>query len=187
MSRDEQRDRLADEFRRPVAKQLFRAGIPTCYDPAKVFADDGILGGCDYRGKLLPVLLCLVAFVDIDKHVDGAGQSSGFIEQWRRIGDEGNPGAVRALSDRFHATDRSLLMQRHRHRTLVVWQWRAVRPIKLPGTAELAVAQFGATTPKRGRSLVVIGDAPLCIRHVDGGRKYLNCLAAQPVDLTCAV
>ena len=50
-----------------------------------------------------------LAFADIDKHVDGTGQSSGLIEQRCRIGDERNPRAVGALGYRFHATDRSPL------------------------------------------------------------------------------
>ena len=35
------------------------------------------------------------AFADVDEHVDSTGQSSGFIEQRRRIGDEMNSRAVR--------------------------------------------------------------------------------------------
>src|SRR5262245_33293031 len=44
-----------------------------------------------------------LALADVDKHVDGTGQSSGFIEQRRRIRDEGNSRAVRALSYRFQS------------------------------------------------------------------------------------
>jgi len=100
------------------------------------------------------------------------------------IRDEGNARAIGALGYRFHAADRSLLVQRHRHRALVVRQRRAIRPVELPGTTELAVAQFGAATPKRGRSLVEKGDAALRVRHVDGSRKRLDRIAGQTVDIT---
>ena len=121
-------------------------------------------------------------FADIDKHVDGTGQSPGFIEHRRRIGNERDPRAVGPLGYGFHATDRSPLMQCHRHRALVVRQPRAIRPIELPGTAELALAKLGAAAPKRGRSLVEKGEAPLSVRHVDRGRKCLDCFPRQRVE-----
>ena len=124
-----------------------------------------------------------LAFADIDEHVDGTGQSSGFIEQRCRIGDERNPRAVRALGYRFHATDRSPLTQCHCHRALVMRQRRAIRPVEFPGTAELALAKLGAAAPKLGRSLVVKGEAPLSVRHVDRGRKCLDSLPRQTVDI----
>jgi hypothetical protein len=61
-----------------------------------------------------------LAFADVDKHVDGTGQSSGCIEQRRRIGDKGKPRAIRAFGYCFHATNRSPLTQRQSHRALVV-------------------------------------------------------------------
>jgi hypothetical protein len=94
-----------------------------------------------------------------------------------------NTRAVRALGDRFLTMDGSLLTQRHRRWAFVMRQRRAIRPVKLSGTAELAVAEFGAVTPKRGRSLVVKGDMTLCISHVDGGRKCLDCIPIQPINL----
>src|SRR5215468_10812302 len=78
------------------------------------------------------VRFSLLAFADVYKHVDGTGQSSGRIEQRRWIGDEGNTRSVRPLSDRFHATDRPLLPQCHRHGAFMVWQRSAIRPIELP-------------------------------------------------------
>ena len=63
-----------------------------------------------------------LAFADIDKHVDGTGQSSGSIKQRRGIRDERDPRAIGALGYRFLATDRSPLMQRHRHWALIVRQ-----------------------------------------------------------------
>src|SRR5215467_9927308 len=113
---------------------------------------------------------CLGTFVVayIDEHVDGTGQSSSRIEQRCWVGDEGNPPAIRALSDRFHATDRSLLMQRHSHRAVIVRQLCAIWPVELPGPAELALADLGAVAPEHGRGLVVEGDVPFRVRHVDG-------------------
>src|SRR6516225_1313353 len=133
---------------------------------------------------LLVVLLRPPAFADINEHVDRTGQSSGRVEQRCRVRDEVNTRAVRAFGYRFLAMDGSLLTQRHRHWAFVMRQRRAIRPVKLPGTAKLAVAEFGAATPKRGRSLVVKGDMTLCISHVDGSRNFLDYGARQPVDLT---
>src|SRR5262245_30348937 len=102
---------------------------------------------CQLRLSLREVRFSPLAVADVHKHVDGTGQSSGRIEQRRWIGDEGNTRAVGSLSYRFHATDRSLLPQCHRHRALIVWQRSAIRPIELPGAPELAVAKFRAATP----------------------------------------
>src|SRR5215831_9282759 len=128
---------------------------------------------------------CLSTLVvaDIDEHVDGTGQFSGLIEQRCWIGDEKDARAIRALSYRFHATDRSSLMQRDRHRALIVRQRRAIWPVELPGPAELALAELGAAAPKRGRRLVVDGEAPLWVRHVDSSRKYLDRFSGQTVYL----
>src|SRR5262252_10061263 len=101
--------------------------------------------------------LSTLVVADIDEHVDGTGQSSSRIEQRCWIGDEKNARAVRSLSYRFYTTDRLSLMQRHRHRALIVRQRRAIWPVELPGPAELALAELGAT---RGRGLVVEGQAP---------------------------
>ena len=63
-------------------------------------------------------------------------------------------------------------------------QRRAIRPVELPGTAELALAKLGAAAPKLGRSLVVKGEAPLRVRPVDRGRKCLYSLSRETVDIT---
>src|SRR5262249_10487102 len=83
----------------------------------------------------------LLAFADVDEHVDRTGHSSGRIEQWRRMGDEWNPHTVGPLGYCFHATNKSLLLQRHCHWALIARQRRTVRPVELPGTAELAIAE----------------------------------------------
>jgi len=110
------------------------------------------------------------AFADLDEQVDGTRQSPGCVKQRRRIGDERNPRTIRALGHRFHATDRSPLTQCQCHRALVMRQRRAIRPVEFPGTAELALAKFGAAAPKLGRSLVVKGEAPFSVGHVDRDR-----------------
>src|SRR5436190_21617989 len=135
------------------------------------------------RLSFCEVRFCLLAFADIDKHVDGTPQSSVFIEQRSRVGYERNPRAVLALSYRFHATDRSPLTQCQCHRALVMRQGCAIRPIELPGTAELVFAKCRAATPKLRRSLVVKGEAPLRVRHVDRGRKCLDSLPRETVDI----
>ena len=134
------------------------------------------LSRCEVRFSAL-------TFGDIDKHIDGTSRSSKFIEQRCRIGDKRNPRAVRALGYRFHATDRAPLTQCQCHRTLVMRQRRTIRPVEFPGTAELALAKFGTAAPKLGRSLVVKGEAPLSVRHVNGRRKCLNRLPRQTVDV----
>jgi hypothetical protein len=123
-----------------------------------------------------------LAFADIDKHVDGTGQSSGFIEQRRRIGDERNPRAVRALGYRFHATDRSPLMQCQCHRALVMRS--GCHPAsRVSRNRRTCSRQARGGSPKLGRSLVVKGDAPLGVRHVYRGRKCLDSVPRQTVDI----
>src|SRR5215813_5649983 len=39
------------------------------------------------------------------------------------------------------------------------------------GSAEFALVELGAATPKRGRGVVVEDQTPLRVRHVDGNRK----------------
>src|SRR5262249_9599170 len=46
---------------------------------------------------------------------------------WER--NEWNAGAVRPLGDRLHGPDWPFPFERDCHRTLVMWHWRAVRPI----------------------------------------------------------
>ena len=181
---NQQRDRLADHLLRRITEQPLRARIPARDDAVEVLADDGILGTVDDCCEPLLLLLCLLAFADIDKHVDSAGQLSGRVEQRCRKGNERNTSTVGTFGYSFHATDRLLLLQRHRHRALVVRQRRAIRPVELPGTAELAFAEFRAAAPKCSRSLVVKGDASRRIRHVDRGRKCLDRFPRQTVDIT---
>ena len=83
----------------------------------------------------------LLALADVDQHVDGADDLAFGIAQRRRIGNERHAAAVRALGDGFGVADRTAFLERHRHRTLVVRQRRAVRPIKLPGHAPFVAAE----------------------------------------------
>jgi hypothetical protein len=124
-----------------------------------------------------------LAVADINEHVDGTGQLPGCIKKRCRIRDEGHPRAIWAFGYRFHATNRKPLMQGQGHRTLVVRQRRAIRPVEFPRTAELALAEFGPAAPKLGRSLVVEGETPFSVRHVDRCRKGLNSLLRQTVDI----
>src|SRR6185312_14249517 len=132
--------------------------------------------------QALPVFGAL-ALGDVDQHVHRTGELAGFIEQRRRIGNEGHARAVRPLASRFHAAHRSLLLEADRHRALVVAQRRAVGPIELPRAAPLAGAQHRAVAPQFRGGFVVVGDAPGGVGGVDGGGQGIE----QPVEALLAL
>ena len=96
------------------------------------------------------------------------------VVQRRRIRDERNQGPVRPLGDRFHAADRPVLPERHRHRALVVRQRRPVGPVQLPRAAPLARPEDRTMAPQRGSGFVEIGDASGDIGGVDGCRERVQ-------------
>ena len=105
----------------------------------------------------------------VDQHVDGADQDAGRVVQ--RLGErhEADAAAVRPLGVRLHAGDGPVLLDGHRHRALIVRHRRAVEPIQPPGAAPPAVAQGRPVAPQLDRRRVVVGDAALGVRHIDGG------------------
>src|SRR5215475_8571378 len=102
---------------------------------------------------------------NVDQHVDGAGQSALVVEQWCGIWDERNARPIGAFRNGLHAVDWLLLRERNCHRALIVRQRCAVRPVKLPGTAELATSKLRAATPKSASSLVEEGDPANAALH----------------------
>src|SRR5437588_10311880 len=94
--------------------------------------------------------------------------------QRRRVGKEGNTGAIRALQDRLSTSNRPVLPQRYRHRALVVCHRRSVRPVEAPGDAPFVLAQLRPATRKIGSGLVVISDAAGGIGRVNGGRPRVE-------------
>ena len=96
------------------------------------------------------------------------------IAQRRRVGHERHARAVRPLGHRFDAAHRLPGLQGDRHRAFVVRQRRAVRPVQLPGAAPFALADLGMAAPQLGGRLVVEGDAPVGVGHVDGGGQRVG-------------
>ena len=61
---------LAHRFLSRIAKQPFRAGIPTGDDAVEVFADDGIIRRFYDSGEASADYLGLLAIGDVDVHPD---------------------------------------------------------------------------------------------------------------------
>ena len=101
------------------------------------------------------------------------------IAQRRRIRREWHPCPIRAFGRGLGAAHLPVLLDRHRHRALVVGQRRPVRPEQPPGAAPSGAAQIRAPTPQIGCSPVVEGEAAGGIGEVDRGRQGLEQIAGQ--------
>src|ERR1700756_659802 len=110
----------------------------------------------------------LLPLAQINQHIDGTGDLARSIEQRRWERDEGNTRAVRPLGNRFDTADRTALLQRDRHRTLIMRERRAVRKIKLPGHAPFVVAQKWCSASEVDGGLVEIGNLAGGVGGVDG-------------------
>lgn len=117
---DQDGDWLADHLFSQIAEQALRAAIPGRDVAFEILAQDRIIGGLDDGSEPLLNLLGMLLLGDIDQHVDGADQNAGSVEHRRGIGHEVDAAAVRPFRDRCHAPDRSLVLQRKRHRTMTI-------------------------------------------------------------------
>ena len=61
-----------DRFLGRVAEQPLRALVPTGDDAVEVFADDRVVGGIDNGRQRRSSLLAVLAFGDVEQHVDAA-------------------------------------------------------------------------------------------------------------------
>src|SRR6266700_898702 len=72
ITRNQDRNRLADDTLGHVAKQPFGSAIPAGDDPVEIDAEDCIVGGLDDGSEPLRDLVRLLTLGDVHQHVDAA-------------------------------------------------------------------------------------------------------------------
>src|SRR5205814_105385 len=105
--------------------------------------------------------LGLPSLADIHQHVDGADNLSRCIAQRRRKGNERDARPIGPFGDSLRIAYRPSLLQRDGHRTLVMWQRRAVRIVEFPGNAPFIAAQRRRATRKLDGRFVEISNLAL--------------------------
>ena len=123
----------------------------------------------------------VVALGHVHQHVDRAHQAALVIEEWRRVGHKRDIRAVGPDGDRLATADRSGLLERDRHRTLVVTHRRFVGPQQAQRPAPL-LAEGRPPSPELGCGLVEERDPAVRIGRVDGHPERVK-KPAVAVDL----
>jgi len=122
---------------------------------------------------------------DVDEDVNRADHRPVGVTEHRRVRREGHPRAVWSLCDRLDAAQFATVLQRHRHRTLVVGHRRAVRVEQLVRAAP-QLAELGPAAPECGCRVVEEGQSTLAIGGVDGNVERLEHLPRAPLGGTPA-
>ena len=125
----------------------------------------------------------LLAFGDVEQHVDAADDPAFGIAQRRRIGHEPDALAVGTLGDGFRAADGAAFLEGEGHRTFIVRQRRAVGAIELPGHAPRIGAQLRHAAGKFDRGRIEVREPALGVGGVDRHRERVDHLAEATLAL----
>ncbi len=127
--------------------------------------------------ELADPFLGALAFADVDQHVHRADQIARSVMQRRRVGNEGDARAVGPLGDGLRPADRTIFLERHGHRALVVAHRPAVRPVEAPGNAPFVRAEHRPPAGQGDGRLIEEGDPPFCVGRVYGRGQGLEKVA----------
>src|SRR5262249_31845400 len=137
-----------------------------------------MLGLTRENGELSFVLLALRY---VDDQVYGPQESAGAAEEWGWIGNQRDAAAIGPFDDRLQAANGPLLLDGYGHRALIVRKLTTIWPEELPGAAPPFLSQLGAPPPNVRRSLIEVGHVTLRLRHINGGRQYVEELTEETV------
>ena len=174
VGRDVRDHRLADVLVQPGAACLQQTGVPEdrgdrrpqlVRDEAEELVLDRV-GRLERVGCRAGRLLGATQLRDVDQDVDRADQLAVIVEQRRGIGHERHLRPVRTLGDGLSAPDRTGLLERDRHRALVVPHRPAIGPAQ-PQRAAPRFAQRRTPAPELGGGGVEERDAAVAVRRVD--------------------
>ena len=138
---------LANDLIGFVAEEPLRRAVPAGDDAIEILADDRVVGRLHYGGQPLHGVLGALGLGQVNQHVHGADEIARCVMKRRGVGHERHARAVGPLGHRFHAPHRQAALEGLSHRTLVVRQGRAIRPIELPRAAPFALADLGLAAP----------------------------------------
>ena len=173
-----------DRFLGRVAEQPLRAFVPTGDDAVEVFADDRVVGGIDNGRQQRSSLLAVLAFGDVEQHVNGPDEPAFGIAERRRVGHEPDALAVGTLGDGFRAADGAAFLEGEGHSAFIVRQRRAVGTIQFPAHAPRIDAQLRHAAGKFDRCRIEVREPALGVGGVDRHRERVDHLAEATLALT---